>query len=191
MKVDTTIKAIRDLCPCFENRVFGAVELGQLQLNSVNPTNIPAAYVISAREDPQEDQCTANSYYQEIIATIDVIVLVNNTADNRGQNSANTIEEIKSSLFKALLSWSPIDDDNQAIYTYAGCSLRNLTPAVVAYDIEFNTSYVIDIEDTRQQVELNEQTGKFEYADIDVDMIADGQKPDDQIDAKVQIKDLW
>lgn len=197
MRVTSTIKAIKDRCPEFNNRVFGAAEFGQLQDNA-NPESLPSAYVFTIAEYPSEDQRSENSYQQTISADIAVVCLIDNRADSRGQSSADRAEDIKESLFKALLSWSPIKDDKFAFYKYSKYNILKVTPAVLAVQFEFKCEYTISEEDTRQPIELEETTGRFDELNGTLTKNFNGgvdfivkDKPDDKVDAQFKFKDLW
>ena len=100
MRVSTTIKALRERCPIFNERVFGAAEFNALP-EVINPEALPAAYVFTLNESPEELQRTENHFYQEITATIAVVVLVP-TGDERGQAGADLVEDCKEQIFKAI-----------------------------------------------------------------------------------------
>ena len=188
MRVSTTIKALRERCPIFNERVFGAAEFNALP-EVVNPESLPAAYVFTLNESPEEVQRTENWFYQEITATIAVVVLVP-TGDERGQAGADFVEDCKEQIFKAILSWSPIDD-NKAIYEYSAYNLLRIVGGVMFVQLEFICTYAINYEDTRQPDEIAAQVGNFATMNMDVDMIGKDNKPDGQIDVKAHFKDLW
>ena len=188
MRVSTTIKALRERCSIFNERVFGAAEFNALP-EVINPESLPAAYVFTLNESPEELQRTENYFYQEITATIAVVVLVP-TGDERGQAGADLVEDCKEQIFKAILSWSPTDD-NKAIYEYSAYNLLRIVGGVMFVQLEFTCTYAINYEDTRQPDEIESQVGKLETINMDVDMIGKDNKPDGQIDVKARFKDLW
>ena len=190
MKVNSTIKALRERCPSFKNRIFGSAEFGRLQMERLNPSQMPTAYVFTKDETPAEEQRTENSYYQEITATVSIVMLIDNSVDPRGQTSADKVEDLKEEIFKSLLSWSPLKDLS-SIYTYSGYEVLKFTPAALATQLDFICTYAINEEDTRQPIQIEEDSGQFKDMLIDVDMIGDDNKPDGQIDAKFKVKDLW
>lgn len=188
MRISNTIKALRERCPIFNERVFGAAEFNALP-EVINPESVPAAYVFTLNESPEELQRTENYFYQEITATVAVVVLVP-TGDERGQAGADLVEDCKEQIFKAILSWSPTDD-NKAIYEYSAYNLLRIVGGCMFVQLEFICTYAIKYDDTRQPDEIAAQVGNFATMNMDVDMIGKDNKPDGQIDVKAQFKDLW
>lgn len=188
MRVSSTIKALRERCPSFENRVFGAMEWMTL---SVNPKEYPAAYVFTVSENPKELQGSENWYKQDVTATVAVVLAVP-SADLRGQDGADLVEDLKEEVFKAILSWAPTDD-KQCIYEYSNYRVidNSAAPSVWFVQLEFTCDYLLSSEDTRQPIELEETTGKFDTMYTDVDMIGDDGKPDGQIDAKLRMTGFY
>lgn len=188
MRVSSTIKALRERCPSFGNRVFGAMEWNNL---SVNPKNYPAAYVFTVSENPKELQRTENWYYQEVTATVAVVIAVP-SADIRGQDAADLVEDLKEEVFKAILSWSPTADKN-CVYEYANYRVldNSEVPAIWFVQLELTCDYAINASDTRQPTELAETSGNFDTLYSDVDMIGDDGKPDGQIDAKLRMTGFY
>lgn len=189
MKVTSTIQALRDRCPSLNKQVYGALEFTGLA-NKINPKEFPAAYVFTFRETPKELQRSANSYYQDIVATVAVVVAVP-SSDERGQNALDRVEDLKEEIFKAILSWSPTDDP-QSIYEYSNFSIldNSRCPVVTFVQLEFDCTYQIGYSDTRQPIQLEEDTSELHEVQIDTDLIKD-DKPDGTIELKAQFKDLW
>lgn len=190
MDVTSTIKALRERCPSFENRIFGVASWGAFSLDAVNPESLPAAYVVPIDENPSEAQRTANSYYQEITAAVGVVIVMNNEADERGQDASATAESLKKEIYKAILSWSPTDDP-QAIYENPRQQTIHCDRAVLIWQLTFECTYAIGLEDTRQPDQLAEDCGNFDSMHVDVDMISSSGAPDGKIDATVHLTDLY
>lgn len=189
MNVQTTIKAIRDYCPSFNNRVYGCSEFARLDLESLNPGGLPSAYVFTLAEAPSEPQRSQNSYYQDIIATVAVVLLVDNSSDRRGQASTDNAEDLKSEIFKAILGWSPTSDKFQ-IYEYQNYSILRITPSVIAIQLEFQCVYTITELDTRQYVDLCDLS-ELTKMHADIDVIRDNTKaPDGHIEASFEVNNL-
>lgn len=190
MKVSSTIQALRERCPSFNTRIFGAAEYQNL-VNAINPEQLPAAYVFTISENPKVLQSLENSYYQEIDATI-AIVLVVSSEDIRGQSALDNAEDLKEEVFKAILGWAPFGDVN-CKYEYSNYQLldSSMCPAALFIQLEFSCPYVIDVGCTRIPAQLKADTSALHSVGVDVDMISKNDRPDGQIDAKFIMKDLW
>ena len=201
MKVNSTIKAIRERCPSFEDRVFGMASFAQMTpeaLKALKPESLPACYVLCKDETAETEQRSENSYYQKVTATISIVCLVSNqvetneeiSTDNRGQVAAERIEDLKQELFKALLSWSPIENDPMAIYSYDRFDVLRITPALSVFELDLICTYEIEVNGTRQPDQLDEDSGRFETLDQQV-IVKDDEDSEKQIKIHSQITDLW
>lgn len=201
MKVNSTIKAIRERCPSFEDRVFGMASFAQMTpeaLKGLKPESLPACYVLCKDETAETEQRSENSYYQKITATIAIVCLVSNqveveeqiSTDNRGQVALERLEDLKQELFKALLSWSPIEKDPMAIYSYDRFDVLRITPAVSVFELDLICIYEIEVSATRQPDQLEEDMGRFEKLDQQV-IVKDDEDSEKQIKIHSQITDLW
>lgn len=201
MKVNSTIKAIRERCPSFEDRVFGMASFAQMTpeaIKGLKPEHLPACYVLCKDETAETEQRSENSYYQKVTATISIVCLVSNqvetneeiSTDNRGQVAAERIEDLKQELFKALLSWSPIENDPMAIYSYDRFDVLRITPGISVFELDLICTYEIEYNDTRQPDQLDEDSGRFETLDQQV-IVKDDEDSEKQIKLHSQITDLW
>lgn len=201
MKVNSTIQAIRDRCPSFDDRVFGMASFSLMTPEAVKglkPEQLPACYVLCKDETAETEQRSENSYYQNITATIAIICLVSNqtvdgenvSTDNRGQVAAERLESLKEEIFKALLSWSPIESDPHAIYSYDRFDVLRITPAVSVFELDLICTYEIEVSATRQPDQLEEDLGRFEKLDQQV-IVKDDEDSEKQIKIHSQITDLW
>ena len=201
MKVNSTIKAIRERCPSFEDRVFGMASFAQMTpeaIKGLKPEHLPACYVLCKDETAETEQRSENSYYQKVTATISIVCLVSNqvetneeiSTDNRGQVAAERIEDLKQELFKALLSWSPIENDPMAIYSYDRFDVLRITPGISVFELDLICTYVIAVNSTRQPDQLDEDLGRFETLDQQV-IVKDDEDSEKQIKLHSQITDLW
>ena len=190
MDVTSTIDALRERCPSLHNRVFGAAQLGEADLEHISPENYPAAYVMCIREDPSEPQMTENSYYQEIVATVAVALFIPQQ-DERGQASHVAAEVLKEEVFRAILGWAP-DIDPQAIYEYSAMWVIMNNRELLGIQLEFDITYAIGVDDTRIPAQLEEDCGNFDTLDMSVDKIETPPgAPDGREDLHVRLTDLY
>ena len=148
MDVTNIIRAIRARCPALGNRVFGAARFGALtEAQAINPQALPAVYVLCLREDADDLQRTENSYYQEITATIGVVIVASNTEDERGQDSAAQIETVARAVNAAILGWSPTDDKGATI-SFSQMSTLDMNRALLSRMYEYVCTYAIGESET-------------------------------------------
>lgn len=192
MKISPIIEALRQRCPTFAGRVAGASEFKPLPETA--KMDVPAAYVIPLDDDPDE-QRSQTDYWQTVTDAFAVVVLLANTADERGQRAVDQVDDIRAELWKALLGWQPTPDYNGI--TYEGGSLLDMDRARLYYQFEFSASFEIQEEATRQWDDL-EQLPAFGGVDairdhdaaagpFGVDMIDPGAGPDGNIEMQFQI----
>lgn len=204
MDVTNIIKAVKSRCSVFKNQVYGAFEYVRLT-DRINPANFPAAYVFTASETAETLQGTETDYYQLITARIAVVVICG-SGDERGQDGHDMVAVCQKSLFKGLLGWSPLAEDNQAILSYDGCQTVSRNPAIVAMQFNFLCSYQLSTDDTFIPTGLSEGSeitgekpvGRFNTMDLGVDNENYGidfikpelQAPDGIIESRMKITDL-
>ncbi len=199
MEVISTINALRKRCPSFGGRVYGAAEFGNIQLGAVSPSLLPAAYVVCTREDPSESNRSSTSFYQEIINTIAVVVVVSNSLDERGQNSSVEMESLKAEIFKAILGWGPnYKEDSQSYYEYNAYSVLTVHNAALVVQLDFQITTAIDENDARftDELEIGEgegdPIGTFNTLDVSVDNIEQpANKPDGEEEAHYTQSNLY
>lgn len=187
MNIEPIITALRSRAKTFDGRVFGAADWKSLP-QKVNPDQ-PAAYVIPTREEAGELE-SVNGYRQTVTNVFSVVVIVDNTRDERGQNSIRQLNLIEKELFKSLLGWErrTATDDFSPIVFESGY-LVDRDSARLVWTFEFSFDSYIGIEDTYHGEELD-ALGDFEGADIDVDCIDPSEKkdqPDGTIEAKLKV----
>lgn len=139
------IQAIKDRCQSFATNVAGAAEYKRLS-ESANLT-MPAAYVIPMDDSP-DSMPNTNGYRQGLRDSIAVIVVLSNTADERGQGSITSVSAIRAELWAALLGWEP-DADHDRL-EYEGGQLIDLDRSRLYYQFEFSALTEIHEADTWQ-----------------------------------------
>jgi hypothetical protein len=148
VKLTPIIEEIKAKCPTFEQRAAGAAEYANLR-NRSNLT-MPAAYVVPMDENASE-LGNGSGYRQMLTEGFSVIVVISNQADERGQQAANQLHDLRAELWAALLGFE-IDDYDQI--TYSGGNLLHVDRSRLDYQFDFNAVFYIDIEDTRRGADL-------------------------------------
>lgn len=145
MNLDSVITRIKQKCPSFTGRVAGAGEFAALPQNT--KVALPAAFVIPM-DDQAGEQQSANRYRQSITDRVAVVVVLDNSADRRGQAAVTSVHGIRAELWQALLIWPPGPEYDGLMYE--GGQALDMDPARLYYQFEFSAEAEIGIEDTAQ-----------------------------------------
>lgn len=173
MRLSNVIAAIRTRCPVFEGRVAGAAQFQALTESA--KMRLPAAYVIPA-EDTTAEQKSLTDYWQDVTEGFAVIVVLDNTRDERGQAAVyDAVHDIRAILWKCLLGWQP--EPSGGPVCYAGAQMLNMDRARLYCQFDFTLRREITEQDTRQQEDLD-ALDEFKTISIDVDYIDPGSGPD-------------
>lgn len=149
MRMSVVIERLRAGCPSFKGRVAGASEFKPLPETA--KMAVPSAYVMPLDDDAGE-QRSQTDYYQLVTDGFAVVVVIANTADERGQHAVDHVHDLRREIWRALLGWQPTPDYNPV--TYEGGALVEMDRARLYYQFEFSASFEIGEEDTRQWDEL-------------------------------------
>ncbi len=174
MKLNPIIKALRERSPYFTRRVFGAAEFSNLPEKA--NVAVPSAFVVPL-DDNAEPNRSNNGYRQLLKESFAVIVVVSNTADERGQDSSNAVDDARSVLWKALLGWEMTADHTPI--EYQGGALVKMDRNRLWYQFEFGCEIEIGDGDTYQHEQL-EALPFIEGIDVSVDMIDPAADPNIQ-----------
>lgn len=145
MNLDSVITRIKLKCPSFNQRVAGAGEFAALPQNA--KVSLPAAFVIPM-DDQAGEQQSANRYRQAITDRVAVVVVLDNSADRRGQAAVTSVHGIRAELWQALLIWPPGPEYDGLMYE--GGQALDMDAARLYYQFEFSAEAEIGIEDTAQ-----------------------------------------
>ena len=176
MKLSLIIGALRERCPFFSGRVSG---LAAWKYPPPAFPTLPAAFVIPGEEVAAAQQ-SATDYRQTVTDAFAVVVLLDaGPALNGNDGAFDTLEEVKTQLWKALLGMRPEADGH--IIVYAGCRLLEVADGRLCYQVDFTCDREIDEEMTRQHEELA-ALEPFHQLEIDLDPIAADGRPDGNVD---------
>lgn len=179
MNLELIIDELKARCPTFEQRVAGAAEYEGLR--NVSNLRVPAAYVIPLDESSAGNNLQ-NSIRQTLTEGFMVVVVLNNTADLRGQTATQQLHLLRKEIWKAILGWQP--DDDYEMITYDGGSLLGMDRARLDYGFEFSTEFTIDESDSRIADDVAALPA-FESMLINIDHKT--LPPDGQVDHVVEI----
>ena len=145
MNLDNVIERIRATCPSFAQRVAGAAEFAALPQNA--KVAVPAAFVIPM-DDRAGEQESQNRYRQALTDRVAVVMVLDNSADRRGQAAVTTVHSLRAELWRSLLLWPPGPEYDGLIYE-GGQGLL-MDGARLYYQLEFAAETELDVEDTAQ-----------------------------------------
>ncbi len=139
MKPSLIIPRIRLLVPEFANRVASTAEFAAAQ-SAIEDVAVPAAFVVPLAESVTDNQSVpkVTQYFDDQFG---VIIVVDNSADNRGQAGAEQLSDLRDSLLTALVGWRPT-----AIYmpiTYQGSEHLAMDAARLWYQTNFGAKRII------------------------------------------------
>lgn len=188
MNLNNVIARMRTACPSFQGRVAGAAEFAALPANA--KVALPAAFVIPAADQAGE-QASLNRYRQTIVDRIAVVVVLNNSADRRGQAASAEIHDVRAEVWRALLLWQPGPEYDGLVYE--GGQGLEMDAARMYYQFEFSAEAELGIEDTAQPG-MVEQMPQLAGIDVRADVIDPmydpnlaSQGPDGRIEAGADI----
>lgn len=181
MNINLAIEQLRMYCPAFGRRVAGAAEYGLLKENTTLAT--PSAFVIPLADDPEP--MANNSPRMRLTETFAVIVVMDNAADERGQNAAQSYEGIRAALWQSLIGWQP-QAHGYYLTQYAGSHLLALNRSRAWYQFEFEARREISPDECWQGHPMN-QYPALETVHLDVDMIDPAALPHPGPDGRIEL----
>lgn len=145
MNLDNVIARLRATCPSFGQRVAGAAEFAALPQNA--KVTLPAAFVIPM-DDRAEAQESMNRYRQALTDRVAVVMVLDNTADRRGQAAVTTVHSLRTEVWRSLLLWPP-GPEYDGLFYEGGQGLQ-MDAARLYYQLEFAAETELGVEDTAQ-----------------------------------------
>lgn len=178
MKLSLITGALRERCPFFSGRV--STLAAWKYLPPTLPT-LPAAFVVPGEEEAAAQQ-SATDYWQTVTENFAVAVLLDGASAAKGEETAfDSLDEVKTQLWKALAGMRPEKDGHIIVYT--GARLLEMTDGRLCYQFDFAWNREIHEEMTRQHEELA-ALGAFHQLVMDLDPIAVDGRPDGNIDRR-------
>lgn len=190
MNLDVIIAQLRARVPAFDQRVGGAAHFKVLP-EAANLV-VPAGYVIPLAEQAEE-QVSQNGYQQTVREEFAVVLVLDNTGDERGQGAASNLQAWRTALFRALLGFQPAADYD--VVKFEGGQLLQFDRKRLYYQFEFSADYEIEPSDTWIDIRDSELPD-FKGLDLEVDAIDPfdpnrvpfgDRGPDGVIDARASI----
>jgi hypothetical protein len=107
MQTENFIARLKEKCPSFARRVYGAAESAVAKPNSMIT---PVAFVIPLA-DSSKGSFSTGGHSQEITEQIGVVIVITNKADIRGENASIDADKLRLEVMSALCGWLPQDAD--------------------------------------------------------------------------------
>ncbi|RTY77185.1 phage tail terminator protein [Pseudomonas veronii] len=192
MKISLIVAQLRAYCPVFSNRVSAGIDWDAVASSA--KLSHPSAYVIAAGDDASANDVD-NAIRQDITDLFDVILVLDST-DERGQEAADLMHDLRASLWKALVGWKPSTEYDPI--EYGGGSLIFINRARVVYRFSFEAAFQLGRNRASEPAETWEEwkldgLPAFEGMDVDVDFIDPSDPnlqtpgPDGRIDAQFSV----
>lgn len=163
MSMRNVINQLR-LLPVFNGNVAGAAQFKGLQ--DYTSPNLPVAFVVPLEDEATENESMTGTY-QIVTERIGVVVIMSNAAgvyegDRRGQFVAEQYDQVKFSIFKAILNWNPFSlienptepDHTEPVighairgYYYEGCQPVDYDLSRIVYQFTFGIQVTITDDD--------------------------------------------
>ena len=134
MKITPVIRQLRSYCPAFAGRVAGGLDWDPAEKSAAMA--LPAAYVIVVGDDASES--TGHVIAQAITDECDVCVVLANK-DERGQDAADRLHDLRAELWRALVGFAP--DEQSEPLQYGGSALLLIDRNRVVYRFRFFTEF--------------------------------------------------
>lgn len=149
MKISPIILHLRTWCPSFEKRIGGTADLP----TSEESTHLilPCAFVLAPRDESAE-LLVANRYIQDIPVTFDIVLYASASADERGLDAYDKVDDLKLEIIRALAGCKP-KDCNEWLH-YEGGQVEALNAAYLSYRMSFSCQYRITDDMTMHGIEI-------------------------------------
>jgi len=103
MKMTPVIDHLRSSCPAFASRIGGAINLDALKASS--EFSKPCAFIVSTGSKAGENDLQ-NEVRQDISDTFDIVVVLD-PGTSTAQALTDTLDDMRSELWLALVGWKP------------------------------------------------------------------------------------
>lgn len=167
----TIVAALRDKVAAFGGRVSGAAEF-EAAFNASGAAIAPAAWVIPL--DDSVENLSQSGTVMTLTETFGVFVMIDASADPRGQTAWNGVTALRLALWGALLGWIPAE--SVGAIAYEGGELVRLDRARLFYRFDFSAVSSIDDAGSRQRADLDALEA-LTQARLKMDIIAPAADP--------------
>ena len=132
MKISQIVAHLRTYCPAFSGRVSAGIDWDAVAASA--KLSHPSAYVIAAGDDATKNE-VQNGIRQDITDLFDVILVLDST-DERGQEAADLLHDLRAGLWRALVGWQPGTEYEPIEYSGSGLVFINRARVVFRFSFE-------------------------------------------------------
>ncbi|PZO17632.1 MAG: hypothetical protein DCF26_09395 [Burkholderiales bacterium] len=165
MNIDLIIAQLRTYCPTLAGRVAGAAQFAAVPESTA--LQVPCAFVIPLDDSP-DPSASQNSVRQPLQDVFEVVVVLDNRPDERGQASGKSVHDIRAELWAALLGWQP--EPRYDGIAYEGGNVLSIDRARLFWRFEFSAYMEIEPSDGFQEGALA-ALPHFDGVSLKVDVI--------------------
>lgn len=139
MKSTAIIARLKSEIPALSNRVGGTADLVAAQEQDDIP--VPHAFVVPGGDVADEADLAGPITQQDMVEEFAVVVAVANTSDQIGRAAGDAVDDLRTSIWTALLGWEPAADHGP--FAYLGSNHLEMSRARLWHQFNFVTQTLI------------------------------------------------
>jgi len=120
---------------------LGLTVKGSADLVKAQADQLRDSVFVMALDESAANNSLMTGVRQQVTLGIGVIIALGNRRDRRGQGAQDEINDRREDVRRLLLGWQPDSADD--VMTYRGGRLLNIQDAVVWWQDEYSTQYMI------------------------------------------------
>jgi len=120
---------------------LGLAVKGSADLAKAQADQLRDSVFVMALDESAANNSLITGVRQQVTLGIGVIIALGNRRDRRGQGAQDEINSLREDVRRMLLGWQPDSADD--VMTYRGGQLLNIQDAVVWWQDEYSTQYMI------------------------------------------------
>lgn len=138
MNVTPIIARLKSEVPAFSNRVFGSAAYAQA-MNTQLEMALPHAFVIPTAIEAEPNELMGGLTLQRVSEAFRVVIVVDNTSDERGQTASEAVEAHLSGVITALVGWQ--NEAGYSDFELVGGEMESIDRARLGWGFDFTTFY--------------------------------------------------
>lgn len=138
MNATPIIARLKSEVAAFSNRVFGSATFAAAMDSQIDLA-LPHAFVLPEAIEADPNELMGGLTLQRVREGFKVVIVVDNTSDERGQAASETIEAHLSSVITALVGWQ--NEVGYSDFELSGGELMSIDRARLGWGFDFTTFY--------------------------------------------------